>query len=105
MPIWASVRDVMAGHCVPRSLQACYGTPAGSVGEMPTDPAGPCVCSWLDRRLVALTGADPDHAVDRRDPDLAVTDPAGLRRLHDDVGDVGDVAVVDHDLDPDLRHQ
>ena len=46
----------------------------------------------LDRRLVALTGADPDHAVDRGDPDLAVADPAGLRGLDDDVGHVGDVA-------------
>src|SRR5690348_11768796 len=58
-----------------------------------------------DRCLVAVAGANPDHAVDRGDPDLAVTDPAGLRGLHDDPGDVLDVTVVDDDLDPDLRHQ
>src|SRR5687768_6609254 len=48
-----------------------------------------------DGGLVLLTGAHPHDALDRRDPHLAVTDPAGLRRLDDDVGDLVGVHSVD----------
>src|SRR4249919_2665465 len=58
-----------------------------------------------DGRRVAVAGPDPDHRLDRADPHLAVTDPAGLRGLLDDPEDVLGVTVVRDDLDPDLGHQ
>src|SRR6478735_10119505 len=62
--------------------------------------------SWhSDGRLVAVPGADADDAVDRRDPDLAVPDPARLGGRDDRLSDRLDVGVVEHDLEPDLGHQ
>src|SRR3954468_20548169 len=49
-----------------------------------------------------LAGPDPDQLVDRRRPDLAVTDLAGCRGLHDDVDDVGGVVVGNDDIETHL---
>src|SRR6478736_136051 len=57
---------------------------------------------WSEGGGVPVAGADPHDALDRADPDLPVADPAGLRRRHDDADHVEGVAVLDHDLDPDL---
>src|SRR6185437_12152331 len=52
----------------------------------------------------AFSGADSDDRLDRDRPDLAVADPAGLRRLDHDPDEVVGVLVLAQDLDPDLRH-
>src|SRR5688572_28960126 len=58
-----------------------------------------------ERRLVRLAGANPHHRLDRDDPDLAVTDLAGLGSTGDGRDDRVGIAVVDDDLEADLRHQ
>src|SRR2546429_386160 len=58
-----------------------------------------------DRVRPALPGADSDHGLDRDRPDLAVADPAGMRRLDHHADEVVGVLVLAEDLDPDLRHQ
>src|SRR5437879_6479485 len=56
----------------------------------------------LQRVVVAFAGADADDVLDRRDPDLAVTDLAGARRRGDEIEDAIDVAVVDDEVDARL---
>src|SRR6185436_18562549 len=52
-----------------------------------------------------LAGADPHHAVDVGDPELAVADLAGAGGLRDRVHHAVHVVVVDDDLDPHLRDE
>src|SRR6188472_465219 len=59
----------------------------------------------LDGVRSALSGADPDHAVDRGDPDLPVTDLAGAGGLDDRVHHLVGEGVVGDDLHADLRHE
>src|SRR5690348_818766 len=79
----------MTAHPRPDSFQVCYRG----------------VTRDSDRRLVLVPRTDPHDGVDRRDPDLAVADPAGLGGLHDDLEDLRSVLVVDDDLDADLGHE
>src|SRR4051812_35075517 len=52
-------------------------------GPAPAGEAGPRRVTAPSQGLgVALPRPDPDDRVDRADPHLAVTDPAGLRGLH-----------------------
>src|SRR5437764_1050995 len=51
----------------------------------PGSAAGPGPEVVLDRVRSAFAGADPDHALDRGDPDLPVTDLAGAGGLDDRV--------------------
>src|SRR6516225_10358139 len=53
----------------------------------------------LNRVRAALTGADADGLVDRRDKDLAVADPAGMRSLLDRLDRALDQRLLHHDLD------
>src|SRR4051794_22163028 len=53
----------------------------------------------------ALSGADPDDALDRGDPDLPVTDLAGAGGLDDRVDHLVGESVVGDDLHADLRHE
>ena len=59
----------------------------------------------LDRVLVDLAGANPDHALDRGDEDLAVADLAGLGGLDDRLDAALGVAVLHHDLDLHLGQE
>src|SRR4051812_10402931 len=93
----ARVRVAMAAPC--RSSTAPAG--ASHMSDVRGRPRADC----SDGRLVLVAGADPDDAVDRGDPHLAVADATGLRGLDHDPGHVLDVRVVDEDLDADLRHQ
>src|SRR5215469_13506260 len=58
-----------------------HGYPAGVAGSA----QGP-----LQRAVVGLPGADADDPLDVGDEDLAVTDLAGLRGLHDRLDDLID---------------
>src|SRR6516165_4396712 len=59
----------------------------------------------LNRVGAALAGADADRLVDRRDKDLAVADPAGVRRLLDGFDGTLDQRLLHHDLDLHLRQK
>src|SRR3954462_5594270 len=52
-----------------------------------------------------FSGAYPDHGVDGADPHLAVADLAGTRGLDDDIHHLVDGGIIDHDLNPHLRHE
>src|SRR5436853_2248985 len=52
-----------------------------------------------------LAGADARDALDGHDPHLAVADLAGAGRADERLGDPGDVAVIDEDLEAHLRHE
>src|SRR5689334_14025336 len=71
-------------------------------------PATRC-CGAVPRALASqrvptgLSRSDPHEALDRLDPELAVSDLAGSRRVHDGVRHLFDVGVVDHHLEADLR--
>src|SRR6476659_6536431 len=52
-----------------------------------------------------LAGADPHHAIDVGDPQLAVADLARASGLRDRVDHAVRVVIVDDDLDPHLRHE
>src|SRR3954470_23720482 len=88
----------------PRSLEppeiARYAEAAGPDGD-PTPPPR----ALLQGVRPALSGAHPHHRLDGNCPDLAVTDLARLRRLHDDVDHAVGVTVLDEHLDADLRHE
>ena len=55
-----------------------------------------------ERLGAPFSGADANDGVDRRDPDLPVTDLPGAGRLGDGVDDLVDLVVVDGDLDAAL---
>src|SRR6516162_2628262 len=59
----------------------------------------------LNRVRAALAGADADRLVDRRDKDLAVADPAGVRGLLDRLDRALDQRFLHHDLDLHLRQE
>jgi signal transduction histidine kinase len=70
----AIVSAVAAGHGA--ELHAVTRSAGGLAVEIlfPAFPPGCPGSAGLDRGVIQLTGADPDHAVQRRDPDLAVAD-------------------------------
>src|SRR5262245_9139913 len=53
----------------------------------------------LDRVRAALPGTDADRLVDRRDKNLAVADPTGMRSLLDRFDRAFDQALLHHDFD------
>src|SRR6516165_601972 len=59
----------------------------------------------LNRVGAALAGADADRLIDRRDKDLAVADPAGMRSLLDRLDRALDQRLLHHDLDLHLRQK
>src|SRR5579871_3350341 len=59
----------------------------------------------LERVVPLLPGSHPDHRLHRDGPHLAVADPAGLRRLGDDVDQVVHVLVVANDFHSHLGHE
>src|SRR5438128_788226 len=59
----------------------------------------------LDGIPATLAGADTDGLVDRGDKDLAVADPAGMRRLLDRLDRTLDQRLLHHDLDLHLRQE
>src|SRR6202023_2898886 len=63
-----------------------------------TRPPGPLMRCRSDRVRPALSSAHPDYRLNWNLPDLAVTDPAGLRRLDHDSDQVLGVLVVAEDL-------
>src|SRR6478735_10278544 len=79
--------------------------PQDGTGPAARRGAGPDTRQGSDGGRVTVAGADPHHRVDRADPDLAVADSSGLRGLDHDADHVLGVAVVDDDLDADLRDQ
>src|SRR5688572_25756796 len=65
-------------------------------------PPGPLVSDGVGAHLA---GPDADRTVDRRDPDLAVTDLARAGGTGDDLGDLLGFARLAQDLDLDLGHE
>src|SRR5437588_2724794 len=61
--------------------------------------------SESERVVVAFTGPDPNHRLNRRNPDLAVADLAGAGRADDGVSDPLGKLGVDQYLDADLRDE
>src|SRR5918997_5126701 len=59
----------------------------------------------LQDLLPVLSGADADRLLDRDDEDLAVAHVSGPRVSEDRLDDRGQVPVVDHDLELELRPQ
>src|SRR5664279_1180786 len=129
-PSWSSTRsrsEYGAGSRRPR--------PPTATSEMPCSPSGnaarsqlsyasdnasrrgadtspgrrstPARTSFSDSEGVAatLTGPHADECIDRGDPDLAVTDLAGTRRLVDGVDHLVGVEIGDEDVQTNLRHQ
>src|SRR5260370_22176561 len=76
-----------------------------AANEVITVNAPPPWPGGSERVGAAFSGAHPDDGLDRHAPDLAVADPAGLRRLDDDPDQVVDVLVVAEHLDPGLGHE
>src|SRR5690348_72194 len=99
-PSTAAVRAVRAAAPMPSTTGGGGGAaaPTGS-GAVPRS-RGP-----LERIDPAFAGADPDHLIDRGDPDLTVADAAGAGGGHDRVDRLVDVEVVDQHLDPCLGHE
>src|SRR5579863_1339252 len=63
------------------------------------------ITATLDGIGARLSGADPNHRVDRGHPDLAVADLVGPGGLGDGLDEAADGAVVGQDLDLDLGRE
>src|SRR5436190_3249935 len=85
------------------SLRAVVSGGTGVVC-LPRGP-GPAAADPLQGVGSALTCAHARHAVDGDDPDLAVPDLTGLRSFHNKFHDLVGVAVVNEDVEANLRHE
>src|SRR5439155_23418220 len=92
---WSEVGPLRPGPCL-----ASRDTPHRSASSTPRPQP-----RELDGIRAALAGADTDRLVDRRDKDLAVADPAGMRRLLDRLDRALDQRLLHDDLDLHLRQK
>ncbi len=100
----------LVGHGGDRTQRSVHRRRRTHSTEPPQHPVRCCGGSVdgrqpLESCLVRLARANPHDRVDRDDPDLAVTDLAGLRRPGDRADHALDVGVVDDDLEADLGDQ
>src|SRR6185295_5273342 len=87
-----------------RSLRLCWQTNGVRTGC--ANPVGRSkVLRGLQRRVVSLTRADANDAIDVGDEDLAVADLAGLRGLQNRFHHLVREIAADSDLDLGLRHE